>query len=658
MVKVASETVPLAPAGASQAVVRRHEQLRQKKQQKLELRRLALELLLPKTRQELAAMGSRQKLVYHLALRAVDLEESAARAARTWEVGRQIREELQATSWVQSSEFQIEHVQEHNMLKLVGPGDPSGIGAGFCYLRDRHKIRSAKKADGKYYGTDSDARRLTTKEREDILVKQGMGIVQLRKLERWDQVRAIQHLAAMGKGGRDITQRFARDSRATLPEQRERYSVNVRKIWEKQRDELGDGSERPGVDSRFMAPPSQLNLNGEATAATFADGAMVDVDGFNDSLEKNDSSDGSDGSDDDDMDDIDDMLQQGSPRRRSSGAGGGVRPRDVSFVNNANNSSNNIDDDQRELEALLMGGAKGASSASSPSLLPSSQAADQPMVGAYYTYENKPPPTKAVRRVVRYVNTKTGEESTVVEYRVGNIEDVTAVAKREKHRRQEQTDRDRLRGQWVRDGGVHVGGGPGDGAAHPGGGRRRNRNGGGGGGGDPYGLSPEKQGNGKVITIPNPALKSAVAEKGVRGGKPAGGKGKGQTINFSSLLQKKADEREAKKTERQAKAREQMDMYKRPKGGTSKARGGGGGGAGAGAPEMTAVGSSHYSRGDRKAGRGQKPHVVLSRKFLGVIDAIIERPDSGVFRRPVPATIPGYREKVKNPIDLSVIRDR
>ena len=112
----------------------------------------------------------------------------------------------------------------------------------------------------------------------------------------------------------------------------------------------------------------------------------------------------------------------------------------------------------------------------------------------------------------------------------------------------------------------------------------------------------------------------------------------------------------------QAKAREQSEMYKRrPRGehgGMASSSRGGGGARGVSHGEMTAVGSSHVSRGARKDERNQKPHVVLSNKFLTVIDAITERNESHLFRRPVPHTVKGYREKVKNPIDLSTIRDR
>ena len=138
-------------------------------------------------------------------------------------------------------------------------------------------------------------------------------------------------------------------------------------------------------------------------------------------------------------------------------------------------------------------------------------------------------------------------------------------------------------------------------------------------------LSQDRGIGDKVITI---ALKKAAAEKGVRdvagvssGGSggfkssttSSGGKsGKGQTLNLSQLMAKQKSDKDAKKLEKQQRARDQAEIYKRKPGrtGMTSSRSFG---------EMTALGSSHVSRGARKDERTQKPHMILRSKFAAVI---------------------------------------
>ena len=71
--------------------------------------------------------------------------------------------------------------------------------------------------------------------------------------------------------------------------------------------------------------------------------------------------------------------------------------------------------------------------------------------------------------------------------------------------------------------------------------------------------------------------------------------------------------------------------------------------------------SGHLPKRQRTtANRQQQPHVRLAKLFDdAIILPAMRRPNAGLFMNPVPKdTFPTYREKVKNPMDLSTIRDR
>ena len=193
-----------------------------------------------------------------LALRCMDMEERAVRSNRILEVARAVHEELQAASWVQSQNFIRQHLKEDHHLKLVGPGDPSGTGSGFCFLRSDVKRSGAGEHAGKNAarskkGTPFDMRGMSNAKLVEVLLNMGMPYESIQSLRRWERVSAIKVLAKRGRGDRKYRDLYASDTRGTLTEESHKYKNHIRSIWDSQRKELSvsEESER-GIDAKVM----------------------------------------------------------------------------------------------------------------------------------------------------------------------------------------------------------------------------------------------------------------------------------------------------------------------------------------------------------------------------------------------------------------------
>jgi hypothetical protein len=115
------------------------------------------------------------------------------------------------------------------MLRLDGPGDPSGTGAGFSYVLDKARpprllVGSNGKGKQKLaHNEKTDLRKLTDSDRFKILQEMGVPEDEIKRLGRWHQTRMISELARRGRGGAEYQGRYLRETGRTLHEQREDY---------------------------------------------------------------------------------------------------------------------------------------------------------------------------------------------------------------------------------------------------------------------------------------------------------------------------------------------------------------------------------------------------------------------------------------------------
>lgn len=184
------------------------------------------------------------------------LEAAYKALKRKGEVANFIFEELQLAPWQLTADFIDVHKkgQGSGMMKLTGLGDPSGVGAGFNFIRevDGKSNKSSPNGDGalnarvkKITGTDKDLRKLNMTQMASILRSYGLAQKDIDKLKRWDRVHCIRDLStkAASDNMADGLEKFARGEKMKLSDQKKIYSERIQEIWERQRLAL---SEDPG----------------------------------------------------------------------------------------------------------------------------------------------------------------------------------------------------------------------------------------------------------------------------------------------------------------------------------------------------------------------------------------------------------------------------
>lgn len=187
------------------------------------------------------------------------------------EVARFIYEEIQLSPWHISGEFIDVHknAQGTGMMKLVGLGDPSGTGEAFSFLReaDSKPTKSgvgAAATQKKITGTENDLRKLSMKEMEAILLSYKMPKEKVDSLKRWDRVHIIREFStkAASDGIGDGLERYARDEKMKLAEQKKMYRDRIQVIWKRQASALS-------VDPASIVgpPPSGKDGDGKEKSA-------------------------------------------------------------------------------------------------------------------------------------------------------------------------------------------------------------------------------------------------------------------------------------------------------------------------------------------------------------------------------------------------------
>ena len=295
-------------------------------------------------------------------------------------MARAIFEELQRAPWVLTSDFVEGHAQQCHLLRLTGPGDPSGaLNAGFSFVRSKDRAPKRSKT-ALASDKEKDLRSLTTEEAKIKLRELGMtDEKRLGGLKRWERTRLISELARDGRNA-SLASRYVRDQGRTQHEQREEYRLRCRTIWDNQAADLkaaaadvarpSGGASGASGGAGGGAPGGKGG--GKAGKAAKAAGA-----GAGDS----ENSDDSDVSDDDD-----DEL---AAVARGPGSGGGLGG---ALGGSAADEQADLDSFRRTMEGASA--AAGSSAAARPGGGAAEEAPVSPSVRR---------PKIAVRRVVRYV---------------------------------------------------------------------------------------------------------------------------------------------------------------------------------------------------------------------------------------------------------------
>jgi len=243
------------------------------------------------------------------------------------EVATFIYEELLTAPWHLTGEFIDVHKKSEGsgMMQLSGLGDPSGFGEGISFLRkvDNKPAKATAAANSdldamkKITGTEDDLRKLTMKEMAEILRQFGhMDEKQIAALKRWDRVHVIREIstrAASDRVGVGL-ERFARDEKLKLSEQKKDYRKKIQTIWRRQIASLSaDATEKGGVDGDGDGADTAGASENEARAAALEQQKKEEA--------KDDSDDDSDDADDDDL--VDEL--------RESMAGAGAAGPTASF---------------------------------------------------------------------------------------------------------------------------------------------------------------------------------------------------------------------------------------------------------------------------------------------------------------------------------------
>jgi transcription initiation factor TFIID subunit 1 len=179
-----------------------------------------------------------------------------------------IERELQITPWNLSSNFVSATMQGRGSLErleIVGPGDPSGRGLGFSYLRVAtrptnagalvEKKAAAARGGGAVTGTDADLRRLSMEAAREVLLKFKVSEEEIEKMTRWHRIALVRKLsseqAASGvRLGAAALNKFARGQRMSFLQLQQQTREKCQDIWDKQVQSLslpeGDNTDSDG----------------------------------------------------------------------------------------------------------------------------------------------------------------------------------------------------------------------------------------------------------------------------------------------------------------------------------------------------------------------------------------------------------------------------
>lgn len=157
---------------------------------------------------------------------------------------------LQTAAWSLSDAFMTSFREGRATMRLHGPGDPTGRGSGYSFIRDvRHKNQSvedskqgSKSRGSKVQGTDADLRRMTTDQAKKKLMEFGLDESEVEPLARWTRIDLVRQLAnASAEDGATLgVGKFVRQQKTTIVELQKRYRERAQDIFLKHMDILNN----------------------------------------------------------------------------------------------------------------------------------------------------------------------------------------------------------------------------------------------------------------------------------------------------------------------------------------------------------------------------------------------------------------------------------
>nr|XP_028570735.1 transcription initiation factor TFIID subunit 1 isoform X2 [Podarcis muralis] len=150
-----------------------------------------------------------------------------------------IDDEIRCAPWNTTQAF-IAAMNGKCLLDVTGVADPTGCGEGFSYVKIPHKSSQRKQDDKPLQkktvtGSDADLRRLPLKSGKQMLRQFGIPEEEINKLSRWEIVDVVRAISTkQARFDEELTNKFARGSRFSAAEQKERYKENCQRIFDLQ----------------------------------------------------------------------------------------------------------------------------------------------------------------------------------------------------------------------------------------------------------------------------------------------------------------------------------------------------------------------------------------------------------------------------------------
>ncbi|CAG0880440.1 unnamed protein product [Cyprideis torosa] len=191
-------------------------------------------------------------------------------------------DEVKCAPWNTTRAY-IQAVKGKCLLQLAGPGDPTGCGEGFSYIRVPNKPQTNKEEIVQekriVTGTDADLRRLPLHDAKGILRKYGVPEVEINKLSRWEVIDVVRTLSTeKAKAGEEGMNKFSRGNRFSVAELQERYREDCQRIFDLQNkvlcsqeelstDEGGSSSDEDGSDMEELGKNIEKMLTNKKTSS-------------------------------------------------------------------------------------------------------------------------------------------------------------------------------------------------------------------------------------------------------------------------------------------------------------------------------------------------------------------------------------------------------
>jgi len=205
------------------------------------------------------------------------LKKDYEKAKRRLDVSIFIFEELQLAPWSITNDY-IEALRGGSSaaMEITGVGDPSGRTEAFSFVREINSSKigaAAKKETVNIAGTETDLRKLTNLQMEQMLREFGMDQHRIKKLERWDKVHMVKEMCsrAANEGSGVLTdglERFARNGQHDPMSEQKAYEERIQHIWRRQINAMtaqdgGEEDEEVRIYDNYYSSEDEEEDNGD-----------------------------------------------------------------------------------------------------------------------------------------------------------------------------------------------------------------------------------------------------------------------------------------------------------------------------------------------------------------------------------------------------------